>query len=105
LKAFEKGNRRMKKILARAIIIPAIVLLNIHVLYAQEDEEINPRLWFTLGTVEGRADLFTHWERVHPHSILPGAVAPRIFNRNTRPVDVVSYVYVVKPFWTNHLLV
>ena len=81
----------MKKILARAIIIPAIVLLNVHVLYAQEDEEINPRLWFTLGTVEGRADLFTHWERVHPHSILPGAVAPRIFNRNTRPVDVVSY--------------
>ena len=56
-----------------------------------ESEEINPRLWYTLGTVEGRAELFTHWERVHPHSILPGAAAPRIYNRNTRPVDEVTY--------------
>jgi CubicO group peptidase (beta-lactamase class C family) len=28
---------------------------------------------------------------VHPHSILPGAATPMMFNRNTRPVDVVTY--------------
>ncbi len=90
----------MRKILTGAFIIAAILMLNVQALHAEENappqeatesEEINPRLWYTLATVEGRAELFTHWERVHPHSILPGAAAPRIYKRNTRPVEEVTY--------------
>ena len=66
--------------LTGASIIAAILVLNVQALHAREDtppqeaterEEIDPRLWYTLATVEGRAELFTHWERVHPIRYFP----------------------------------
>lgn len=58
---------------------------------AAEDDATNPRLWYRLGIVEERAELFTHWERVHPHRILLGAKTPRVYERNTRSIDEVTY--------------
>ena len=91
---------RARVVLEGSLIVAAILMLDVTALLAAQDappqeatesEEVNPRLWYTLGTVEGRAELFTRWERVHPHSILPGAAVPRIYGRNTRPVDEVTY--------------
>ena len=90
----------MKEIIKGLLIAAVILMLNADTLQAEENarpqksaesEEINPKLWYTLATVEGRAELFTHWERMHPHSILPGAATPRVYKRNTRSVDEVTY--------------
>lgn len=92
----------MRTVLRGALIISVILMLHGKALNAQEnatsqepaeDVEITPELWYTLLFAKGRAELFTHWERVHPHSILAGAASPRIYKRNTRPVDDVTYEF------------
>lgn len=54
-------------------------------------EGIDPKLWYKLAIVDERAYLFTHWERLHPHRALFGAATPRVYKRNTRSVDKVTY--------------
>ena len=56
-----------------------------------EGEGMNPKLWMRLAFVNERADIFTHWERVHPHRILPGATTPRVYKRNTISIDEITY--------------
>ncbi len=58
---------------------------------AAEVEGTDPKLWFRLQYEDERADLFTHWERVHPHRALRGAATPRVYKRNTQSVDEFTY--------------
>lgn len=90
----------MKKIIKGALIIAAIITLNAKILQAEqvappqkaaEDQKINPKLWYRLLFQDARADLFTHWERVHPHRTLSAAKTPRVYKRNTQSVDAVTY--------------
>ncbi len=58
-----------------------------------EASEINPRLWFRMASEPARAELFTHWERVHPHQVVRGAETPRDYERGTTPVDQITYPF------------
>lgn len=90
----------MKKIIKGALIIAVILTLNAKTLQAEEvsppqkaaeGQKINPKLWYRLLFQDARADLFTHWERVHPHRTLSAAKTPRVYKRNTQSVDAVTY--------------
>ena len=90
----------MRKIMKAVLIVATILMVRAKAQPTEqvtrpqktaEGEGINPKLWFRLAFVNERADLFTHWERIHPHRVLPGAAVPRVYKRNTRPVDEVTY--------------
>ncbi|MCZ6680044.1 MAG: serine hydrolase [Candidatus Poribacteria bacterium] len=80
----------MRNMMQGALMVTMIFTLCVEA-QPTESEKIDPKLWYTLATVEGRAELFTHWERVHPHAVLPGATAPRTYKRNTVSIDEVTY--------------
>ena len=90
----------MRKMMKGALIVVAILTLPAEALQAQQvtapqkataEEAINPKLWYKLALVKERAYLFTHWEQVHPHRILPGAATPRVYKRNTHSIEEVTY--------------
>ena len=90
----------MRKIGYKVLIAVTILTLHAQALQAEqvtppqkaeEGEGINPQLWCKLAIVDERAYLFTHWERIHPQLTLYGSATPRVYNRNTRSVDEVTY--------------
>ncbi len=90
----------MRKIVKGVLATATILTLHAEALQAQQvappqkaaaGEGINPKLWSKLAIVDERAYLFTHWERIHPQRTLDGAATPRVYKRNTQPVDAVTY--------------
>jgi len=75
----------------KGVLIVAAILTFGTEAQQSEVEGVDPTLWFQLQHEDKRADLFTHWERVHPHRVLRGAETPRVYERNTRSVDEVTY--------------
>ena len=56
-------------------------------------EGTNGKLWFRMRAMKERAEIFTNWERMHPHSIFAGAETPRVYKRNTHSIDEVTYQF------------
>ncbi len=90
----------MRKIMRGVLVASTILTLHAEALQAEqvipaqkevEGEGMNPKLWMRLAFVDERADIFTHWERVHPHRILPGAATPRVYKRYTISIDEITY--------------
>ena len=79
------------KILVSTLMALMIFTLEATAQKAWESEGVNPELWMRLPFEDERAYIFTHWERMHPHAVLPGAESPRVYKRNTHALDEFTY--------------
>ncbi len=75
------------KILVGTLMALMIFTLEATAQKAWESEGVNPELWMRLPFEDERAYIFTHWERMHPHAVLPGAESPRVYERNTHALE------------------
>jgi CubicO group peptidase (beta-lactamase class C family) len=60
--------------------------------------------WYTLALEGPRAELFTHWELIQAQAQLSASSNPRVYQRNTRDIDEVSYVFDDKTWPLSHYL-
>ena len=90
----------MRKIVKGAFIVATILAVRTEAQQSEqvtppqkavEVEGVDPTLWFQLQYEAKRAELFTHWERVHPHRVLRDAATPRVYERYTHSVDEITY--------------
>ena len=87
----------MKKLAKWVLVILSILLVGFAVRLFKPWDDLQSWRWYTLALESSRADLFTHWEVIQPHSQLLVSSRPRVYRRNTRALDQVTYEFEGQP--------
>ena len=83
----------MMKILKWTFVSLSILVVGFAIRLVKPWDDLQSWRWYTLAFESPRAELFTHWEVIQPHSQLLASSTPRIYHRNTRPLDQVTYEF------------
>ncbi len=94
----------MKKLAKWVLVILSILLVGFAVRLFKPWDDLQSWRWYTLALESSRADLFTHWEVIQPHSQLLVSSRPRVYRRNTRALDQVTYEFEGQTYPLSHYL-
>jgi hypothetical protein len=83
----------MKKIAKWALIAFLILLAGFAIRLFKPWDDLESWRWYTLAFESPRAELFTNWQVIQPHSQLLGSSTPRIYPRNTKSLDQITYAF------------
>jgi CubicO group peptidase (beta-lactamase class C family) len=83
----------MKRILKVILTSLALLVVAISLWFFRPWSEHQSWRWYTLALEGPRAELFTHWEVIQPHSQLPASSTPAVFERRLTSVDGVTYEF------------